>query len=165
MLSFSNEVDSFFSAAHIYFSNIDSFSTPCGSIEPHILLLVFLFLDSFLTHDLPTLLFSTPARQMSRHHLNTLSVEIYLGLYLSSLCNPPIIFSISLSIDCCFLSQTLTSLPQICSTGFFKLHQAFLHVVSFYSLAFHAFMLLKPRFRDFFFFFLNCGFSKLMRYC
>ena len=125
MLSFSNEVDSFFSAAHIYFSNIDSFSTPCGSIEPHILLLVFLFLDSFLTHDLPTLLFSTPARQMSRHHLNTLSVEIYLGLYLSSLCNPPIIFSISLSIDCCFLSQTLSSLPQIRSTRFLQASPSF----------------------------------------
>ena len=125
MLSFSNEVDSFFSAAHIYFSNIDSFSTPCGSIEPHILLLVFLFLDKFLTHDLLTLLLSTPARQMSRHHLNTLSVEIYLGLYLSSLCNPPIIFSISRSIDCCFLSQTLSSLPQIRSTRFLQASSSF----------------------------------------
>ena len=129
------------------------------------MLLVFLFLDKFLTHDLLTLLLSTPARQMSRHHLDTSSIEIYWGLYLSSSCDLPVIYSISLSIYCCFLSQTLTSLPQICSTGFFKLHQAFLHVVSFYSLAFHAFMLLKPRFRDFFFFFLNCGFSKLMRYC
>ena len=47
--------------------------------------------------------------------------------------------------------------------GFFKLHQAFLHVVSFYSLAFHAFMLLKPRF--WVFFFKDLWFLKLLRYC
>ena len=51
---------------------LDSSSTPSGSIEPHILLLVFLFLDSFSTHDLSTLLFldtcskdvSTPPRHL-----------------------------------------------------------------------------------------------------
>ena len=43
---------------------LDSFSTPGGSIEPHILLLVFLFLNSFSTHDLSTLLFSTPPRHL-----------------------------------------------------------------------------------------------------
>ena len=51
---------------------LDSSSTPSGSIEPHILVLVFLFLDSFSTHDLSTLLFldtcskdvSTPPRHL-----------------------------------------------------------------------------------------------------
>ena len=99
---------------------LDSSSTPSGSIEPHILLLVFLFLDSFSTHDLSTLLFLIPARQMSRHHLDTSSVEIYWGLYLSSSCDPPVIFSISLSIDFCFLSQTLSYFPQIHSTRFLQ---------------------------------------------
>ena len=93
------------------FSPLDIISTNGGSIEPHILLLVFLFLDSFSTHDLSTLLFLTPARQMTRHHLDTSSVGIYWGLYLSSSSDPPIIFSISLLIDCCFLSLTLSSLP------------------------------------------------------
>ena len=104
---------------------LDSSTTPGGSIEPHILLLVFLFLDSFSTHDLSTLLFSTPARQMSWHHLDTSSVKIYWGLYLSSSCDPPVIFSISLSIDCCFLSQTLSSLPQIWSTRFLQASPSF----------------------------------------
>ena len=122
---------------------LNNFSTPGGSIKPHLLLLVFLFLDNFSTHDLSTLLFLIPARQMSRHHLDTSSVEIYWGFYLSSSCHLPVIFSISLSIDFCFLS--LKSILQ----GFFKLHQAFLHLVSFYSLALHAFMFLKPRFWDF----------------
>ena len=104
---------------------LDSFSTPGGSIEPHLLLLVFLFLDSFSTYDLSMLLFSTPAWQMSQHHLDTSSVEIYWGIYLSSSCNPPIIFSLSLSIDCYFLSQTLSSLPQICSTRFLQVSPSF----------------------------------------
>ena len=43
---------------------LDSFLTPGGSIKPHILLLVFLFLNSFSTHDLSTLLFSTPTRHL-----------------------------------------------------------------------------------------------------
>ena len=86
------------------FWTLDSFLTPGGLIEPHILLLVFLFLDSFSTHDLSTLLCSTPARQMSQHHLDTSFVEIYWRLYLSSSWDLSVIFSISLSIDCCFLS-------------------------------------------------------------
>ena len=45
--------------------------------------------------------------------------------------------------------HSLLSLKSVLK-GFFKLHQAFLHEVSFYSLAFHAFMFLKPRFWDFF---------------
>ena len=81
---------------------LDSFSTPGGSIEPHLLLLVLLFLDNFSTYDLSTLFFSTPTRQMSRHHLDTLSVEIYWGFYLSFSCDLPVIFSVSLSIDFCF---------------------------------------------------------------
>ena len=104
---------------------LDSFSTHGGSIEPLILLLVFLFLNSFSTHGLSTLVFLTTARQMSRHHLDTSSVEIYWGLYLSSSCDLPVIFSISLSIDCCFLSQTLSSFPQICSTRFLRASPSF----------------------------------------
>ena len=104
---------------------LDSFSTPGGSIEPHLLLLVLLFLDNFSTYDLLTLFFSTPTRQMSRHHLNTSSIKIYWGFYLSSSCDPPVIFSISLSIDICFLSQTVSSLPQICSTRFLQASPSF----------------------------------------
>ena len=104
---------------------LNSFSTSGGSMEPHILLMVFLFLDSFSTHDLSTLFFSTPIRQMSRHHLDTSSVEIYWGLYLSSSCDPPVIFSISLSIDFCFLSQTLSYFPQIHSTRFLQASPSF----------------------------------------
>ena len=104
---------------------LDSFSTPGGSIKPNILLLVFLFLDSFSTHNLLTLLLSIPTRQMSQHHLDTSSVEIYWGLYFSSSCDPPVIFSISLSTNCCFLSQTLSSLPQICSTRFLQASPSF----------------------------------------
>ena len=104
----------------------DNFSTLDGSIEPHFLLLVFLFLDSFSTHDLSTLFFFfTPTRQMSQHYLDTSSVEIYWGFYLSSSCDPPVIFSISLSIDCCFLSQTLSSLLEICFTRFLQASPSF----------------------------------------
>ena len=104
---------------------LDSSSTPGGSIKPHIFLLVFLFLNSLSTHDLLTLLFSTPTLQMSRHHLDTSSVEIYWWLHLCSSCDPPVIFLISLSIDCCFLSQTLSSLPQICSKRFLQASPSF----------------------------------------
>ena len=129
---------------------LDSFSTPGGSIEPHLLLLVFLFLDSFSTQDLSTLLSLTPSRQMSRHHLDTSSVEIYWGFYLSSSCNPPVISRyLSRLIFVFSPKHSLLSLKFVLQ-GFFKLHQAFLHLVSFYSLALHAFMFLKPRFWDFF---------------
>ena len=104
---------------------LNRFLTLGGSIEPHLLLLVFLFLDSFSTYDLLTLLFSTPTLQMSRHHLDTSSVEIYWWLHLCSSCDPPVIFLISLSIDCCFLSQTLSSLPQICSKRFLQASPSF----------------------------------------
>ena len=134
---------------------LHSFSTPCGSIKRLILLLVFLFLDSFSTQDLSMLLFLTPAQKMSQHHLDTSSIEIYWGLYLSSLCNPPVIFSISFSIDCCFLSQTLSFSPQICSTRFLQASPSFSsHVKLLFSCisCIHAFW-------GFW------GFSKLMRYC
>ena len=137
---------------------LDSFLILGGSIELHLLLLVFVFLDSFSTHYLSTLFFSTPTRQIPRHLINTLSVEIYWRFYLSSSCDPSVIFSISLSIDLCFLSYTISSLPQICSTRFLQASPSFLHVVSFYSLAFHAFMFLKPKFWDFF---KNFGFFKI----
>ena len=64
-------------------------------------------------------------RCFSRHHLDTSSIEIYWGFYLISSCNPLVIFSISLSIDCCFLSQTLSSLPQICSPRFLQASPSF----------------------------------------
>ena len=128
------------------FCPLDSFLTAGGSIELHLLLLVFVFLDSFSTHYLSTFFFSTPTQQIPWHLIDTLSVEIYCRFYLSSLCDSFIIFS----IDLCFLSQTIFSLPQICSTRFLQASPSFLLVESFYSLAFHAFMFLKPKFWDFF---------------
>ena len=66
---------------------LDIFSTPGGSIEPHLLLLVFLFLDSFSTHDLSTLLFSTPAWQMSRHLICRDLLRALFKLLVQSACH------------------------------------------------------------------------------
>ena len=76
---------------------LKSSSTPSGSIEHHILLLVFFFLDSFSTHDLLTLLFldtcstdvSTPPRHLicwellmlyifSSYDLQLISIDLFL---------------------------------------------------------------------------------------
>ena len=76
---------------------LNSSSTPSGSIEHHILLLVFFFLDSFSTHDLLTLLFldtcstdvSTPPRHLicwellmlyifSSYDLQLISIDLFL---------------------------------------------------------------------------------------
>ena len=116
----------------------DNFSTLDGSIEPHFLLLVFLFLDSFSTHDLSTLFFFfTPTRQMSQHYLDTSSVEIYWGFYLSSSCNPPVISRYLSRLIFVFSPKHFLLSLKFFLQGFFKLHQAFLHLVSFYSLALH----------------------------
>ena len=136
----------------------NSFSTRGGSIEPHLLLLVFLFLDSFSTHDLSTLFFSTPTRQMSRHHLDTSSIEIYWwSIYsLHAICSSFV--SISLLIPLSFHLPNLSHSLQTSSLGIPKLFQVSLHLVSFYSLALHAFMFLKPKFWNFF---KNLGFFKI----
>ena len=77
---------------------LDSSSTPGGSIEHHILLLVFLFLESFLTHDLSTLLFldtfSTDVLTPSRH----LTCRDLLMVYKFSSCDLQLIF-VDLSYD------------------------------------------------------------------
>ena len=77
---------------------LDSSSTPGGSIEHHILLLVFLFLESFSTHDLSTLLFldtfSTDVLTPSRH----LTCRDLLMVYKFSSCDPQLIF-VDLSYD------------------------------------------------------------------
>ena len=66
---------------------LDSSSTPGGSIKPYILLLVFLFVDSFSTHDLSTLLFSTPAWQMSRHLICRDLLRALFKLLVQSACH------------------------------------------------------------------------------
>ena len=66
---------------------LDSFSTPGGSIEPHLLLLMFQFLDSFSTHDLSTLLFSTFAWQMSRHLICRDLLRALFKLLVQSACH------------------------------------------------------------------------------
>ena len=66
---------------------LDSFSTPGGLIKPHNLLLVFLFLDSFSTHDLSTLLFSTPTLQMSRHLIYWDLLRALFKLLVQSACH------------------------------------------------------------------------------
>ena len=77
---------------------LDSSSTPGGSIEHHILLLVFLFLNSFSTHDLSTLLFlnifSTDASTPPRH----LICRDLLMVYIFSSCDLRLI-SVDLSLD------------------------------------------------------------------
>ena len=77
---------------------LDNSLTPGGSIEHHILLLVFLFLDSFLTHYLSNLLFLdtfstdvlTPPRQLIYQDL--------LMVYKFSSCNPQLT-SVDLSLN------------------------------------------------------------------
>ena len=77
---------------------LNSSSTPSGSIEHHILLLVFFFLDSFSTLDLSTLLFlntcltdvSTPSRHLICREL--LMVFKYFS------CDPQLT-SVDLSLD------------------------------------------------------------------
>ena len=89
----------------------DNFSTLDGSIEPHFLLLVFLFLDSFSTDV------STPPQHLICRDL----LRVLFKLLVQSACH----FSISFSIDLCFLSQTLSSLPQIFSTRFLQASPSF----------------------------------------
>ena len=110
---------------------LDSSSTLGGLIETHILLLVFFFLDNFSTHDLSTFLFSTPARQMSRHHLDTSSIEIYWWSIYSphAICSS--FLSISLLIPLSFHLPNLSHSLQTSSLGIPKLFQVSLHLVSF----------------------------------
>ena len=77
---------------------LDSSSTPSGSIEHHILLLVFFILDSFSTHDLSMLLFldtcSTDVLTLPRH----LICRELLMVYIFSSCDLQLI-SVDLSLD------------------------------------------------------------------
>ena len=112
---------------------LDSSSTPSGSIEHHILLLVFFFLDSFSTRDLSTLLFldtfstdvSTPTRQMSWHQLNTSSVENYWWSINSPCAICSSFLSISLSILQTFHLPILSYSLQTSSLWILKLSSSF----------------------------------------
>ena len=73
---------------------LDSSSTPGGSIEYHILLLVFFFLDSFSTHDLSTLLFLDTFSTTPRH----LIYQELLMVYIFSSCDLSLI-SVDFSLD------------------------------------------------------------------
>ena len=129
----------------------DNFSTLDGSIEPHFLLLVFLFLDSFSTHDLSTLFFffytySTDVSTLPRHLICRDLLRVLFKLLVQSACH----FSISFSIDLCFLSQTLSSLPQIFSTRFLQASPSFSSLGKLLFSCITWFMFLKPWFWDFF---------------
>ena len=104
---------------------LDSSSTPSGSIEPHILLLVFFFLDSFSTPDLLTSLFLTHTRKMSRHHLDTSSVKIYWWFIYSPRVIRNSFLSISLSIPLTFHLPILSYSLQTSSLWILKLSSSF----------------------------------------
>ena len=143
---------------------LHSFSTPCRSIKPLILLLVFLFLDSFSTHDLSTLLFldtcskdvSTPPRHLICRDL--------LMVYIFSSCDPQLT-SVYLSLDTSVFSppKPLSLTPNLFPwdsqpfSSFSSLGKLLI------SLHLHAFHVLKPRIWGFFVKF--WGFSKLKSYC
>ena len=77
---------------------LDNSSTPGGSIEHHVLLLVFFFLNSFLTHDLSTLLFlDTCSTNVSTPPWHLICREL-LMVYKFSSCNPQLT-SVNLSLD------------------------------------------------------------------
>ena len=101
-----------------FFWLLDSFSTPGGSIEPHILLMVFLFLDSFSTHDLSTLFFSTPAQQMSRHLICRDLLKALFKLLVRSVCH---FLDISLDWSLFSLPNTLFSPSNL----FYKVSSSF----------------------------------------
>ena len=143
---------------------LDSFSTPGGSIEPHLLCLMFLYLDTFSTLVsvdgkildtwLDTLL------DTSRHlYLSRITEALYIGLSWSGshLLNlsrsirsysPPKHFLLPLNVQPMWFS----AFPCFKSLGMCSF--------SFILHAFHAF---RPRFWGFFENF--WGFSKLMSYC
>ena len=143
---------------------LNSSSTPEGLIEPHILLLVFLFLDSFSTHYLLMLIFldtcsidvSTPPRHLICRDL--------LMVYIFSSCDPQLT-SVYLSLDTSVFSppKPLSLTPNLFPwdsqpfSSFSSLGKLLI------SLHLHAFHVLKPRIWGFFEKF--WGFSKLKSYC
>ena len=77
---------------------LDSSSTPGGSIEHHILLLVFLFLDNFSTHYLSKLLFiDTFSTNVSTPPWHLICRDL-LMVYKFSSCDPQLT-SVDLSLD------------------------------------------------------------------
>ena len=139
---------------------LDSFSTPGGSIKPHILLMVFLFLDSFSTHDLLTLFFSTPARQMSQHLICRDLLKALFKLLVRSACH-----FLDISLDWLLISLPNTLFSP--SNLFYKVSSSFTKL--FFT--WYAFILLHFMHSCFWnlcfgiFFKKIWGFSKLMRYC
>ena len=69
------------------FCPLDSFSTLGGSIKLHLLLLVFLFLNSFSTHYLSMLFFSTATRQIPRHLICRDLLKVLFKLLVRSACH------------------------------------------------------------------------------
>ena len=69
------------------FCPLDSFSTPGGSIKPHLLLLVFLFLDNFSTHNLLTLFFSTDSSTPPQHLICRDLLRVLFKLLVRSACH------------------------------------------------------------------------------
>ena len=134
---------------------LDNSSTPGGLIEPYILLLVFLFLDSFSTHDLSRLIFSTPARHLIYRDL--------LMVYIFFSCDPQLT-SVDLSLDASVFSppKPLSLTPNLfpwdsqafssfSSLGKLRISFIYMHFM-FWNLRFGVF----EKF---------WGFSKLMSYC
>ena len=93
---------------------LDSFSTPGGSLKPHLLLLVFLFLDSFSTHDLSMLFFSTPPRHFICRDL----LRVLFNLLVRSTCH---FLDISLDWSLFSLPNTLFSPSNL----FYKVFSSF----------------------------------------
>ena len=102
---------------------LDNSSTPGGSIEPYILLLVF-YSSIASRHMICRCWFS-------RHLLDTSSIEIYWWFIYSPRAIRSSLLSISLSMPLSFHLLNLSHSLQTSSLGILKLFQVFLHLVSF----------------------------------